>query len=103
MKEKLCDWLVCGISDDKIQHRLLSYKALILKDIIVGMESADKYADNLKPPGTVNPIHVVKGQPQKFEMLCYRCGEKQKATVCLFKEAECHAYWKVPHSKGLPD
>ena len=60
LNEKLCDWLVCGINDGKIQHRLLSDKALILKDIIVGMEFADKYADNLKQPGTVNPIHVVK-------------------------------------------
>ena len=61
------------------------------------MESADKYADDLQQPGAVNPVHVVKGQPQNSEKLCYRCGRKHKATACLFKEAECHTCEKRGH------
>ena len=76
---------------------LLSEKELTLKqtwEIIVGMESTDKYADDL---GAVNPVHVVKGQPQNSEKLCYRCGKRHKVTACSFKEAECHACKKKFH------
>ena len=88
------DQLVYGINDGKTQHRLLSEKELTLKqtwEVIVGMESADKYVDDLQQPGTVSPVHVVKRQSQKSEKLCYRCGRKHKETACPFKEAECHA------------
>ena len=57
----------------------------------------DKYADDLKQPGTVNPIYVVRGQPHKSEKLCYRCGGKHKATACPFKKEECHACRKKGH------
>ena len=32
----------------------------------------------------MNPVHVVKGQPQKSEKLCFRCGGKHKATAGPF-------------------
>ena len=91
---------MCGINDGKIQRSLLLEKELILKrtwEIIVGMESADKYADDLQQPGAVNPVHVVKGQPQNSEKLCPRCGGKHKVTACPFKEAECHTCKKRGH------
>ena len=56
LDEMLRDRLVCRINDGKIQRRLLSEKELTLKrtwEIIVGMESTDKYADDLQQPGTV--------------------------------------------------
>ena len=68
------------------------------------MESTDKYADDPQQPGAVNLVHVVKGQPQNPEKLCYKCGGKYKETACSFKEAEYHACKKRgPHIKGLPN
>ena len=99
LDEMLCNRLVCGINDGKIQCRLLSEKELTLKrtwEIIVGMESAEKYAGDLQQPGTVQPVHTVKSQPNKSE-LCYRCGGMHKATVCPFKDAECHVCRKKGH------
>ena len=98
--EMLHNRFVCRINDGKIQRRLLSEKELTLKrtwEIIVGMESADKYADDLQQPGAVNLVHVVKGQPQNSEKLCHRCEGKHKATACPFKEAKCHACKKRGH------
>ena len=99
LDEMLHDQLVCGINGGKIQCRLLSEKELTLKqtwEIIVGMKSAEKYAGDLQQPGTVQPVHTVKSQPNKSE-LCYRCGGMHKATVCPFKDAECHVCRKKGH------
>ena len=77
----LHDRLVCGINDGEIQQQLLSEKELTPKwtwEIFVRMESADKYADDLQQPGAVNPVHVVKNQPQNSEELYYSCGESTK-------------------------
>ena len=94
LDEMLRDRLVCGINDGKIQRRLLSEKELTLKrtwEIIVGMESTDKYADDLQQPGTVNPIHVVRGQPHKSEKSCYRYGGSTKQQlVHLKKQSATH-------------
>ena len=62
LNEMLCDQLVCGISDGKIQRCLLSEKELTLKqtwEIIIGMNFTEKYADYLQQLNTVNPVHVM--------------------------------------------
>ena len=96
LDDMLRDRLVCGINEGKIQRRLLAEKDLTLKrtwEIILAMESADKYAEDLQQDVNVRLVNAIKTQPQKTHCtnLCYRCGGKHQATGCPFKEAECHA------------
>ena len=96
----LRDRLVCGINDGKIQRRLLAEKDLMLKrtwEIILAMESADKYAEDLQQNVNVKSVNAIKTQPQKVDTVCYRCGGKHQAMSCPFKEAECYACRKKGH------
>ena len=93
----LHDRLVCGINDGKIQRR----QDLTLKrtwEIILEMELADKYAEDLQQDVNVKSVNAIKTQPQKADIVCYRCGGKHQAMSCPFKEAECYACQKEgPH------
>ena len=64
------------------------------------MESADKYAEDLKQEVDVKPVNTIKTYLQQIHnstRLCYRCGGKHQATNCHFKEAECYACRKKGH------
>ena len=103
LDDMLRDRLVCGINDGRMQRRLLAEKDLTLKrtwEIILAMESADKYAEDLKQEVDVKPVNTIKTYPQQIHnstRLCYRCGGKHQATNCHFKEAECYACRKKGH------
>ena len=100
LDDMLRDRLVCGINDGKIQRRLLAEKDLTLKrtwEIILAMESADKYAEDLQQNVDVKSVNAIKTQPQKVDTVCYRCGGKHQAMSCPFKEAECYACRKKGH------
>ena len=102
LDDMLRDRLVCGINDGKIHRRLLAEKDLTLKrtwEIILAMESADKYAEDLQQDVNIKSVNAIKTQPQKTHStsLCYRCGGKHQATGCPFKEAECYACRKKGH------
>ena len=78
------------------------------------MESADKDADTLKTGASATNIQPVLQMPaatgrgrtnkryppradQTNNATCYRCHDKHLATVCRFKEAQCHSCGKTGH------
>ena len=109
----LCDRLVCGINDQRIQRRLLAEpeldydKALTLA---LAIESADQNASALEktPPapetaGSSGGLHRIsrykrytKPKEQTTDS-CYRCGEKHRSSDCRFKSVYCRYCKKQGH------
>ena len=112
--------IVCGINDQRIQRRLLAESNLTLTkamELSLAMESADKDADTLKAgaTGVANAKPVLQNSatsagrgrthkrnpPRKVDpasnVICHRCNGNHLATVCRFKEVQCHACGKMGH------
>ena len=102
LESMLCDRLVCGIQDPRIQRRLLAESKLTFKqafEIAQAMESADRDAKTLLINSST-PVHTVQATKQRQKQLnrrpppraeqpCYRCNGKHPANSCRFKDAEC--------------
>ncbi|CAB4008107.1 Retrovirus-related Pol poly from transposon, partial [Paramuricea clavata] len=90
LEETLRDRLVCGLSNQQIQKRLLAESKLKFSkavDIAVAMETATRDATE---------IHS-KGREEK-PLVCYRCGANTHvATECRFKKEVCHKCGKRGH------
>ena len=113
LNSMLCDRLVCGIQDPRIQRRLLAESKLEFKqafELAQAMESADRDAKTLvNNPST--PVHAIPGQTPrhtprqqqqsrsqlKGDQTCYRCKGKHSAKSCRFKDAECRNCKKKGH------
>ena len=106
LKSMLCDRLICGIQDPRIQRRLLAESKLEFKqafELAQAMESPDCDAKTLvNNPSTT--VHAIPGQtlqhappqqqqgiqhPPKGDQTCYQCKGKHSAKSCRFKDAEC--------------
>jgi len=82
----LCDRIVCGIEDPKIQPRLLAELELTFDkafELFLESEFADKNAKDLQL--AKEPVHK----------LYTNCGEKHKSGDFHHKAAECHNCGKV--------
>ena len=120
LSDMLRDRIVCGINDQRIQRRLLAESNLTLTkamELSLAMESADKDAYTLKAgaSGVANAKPVLqmsatsagRGRthkripPRKVDpasnVICHRCNRNHLATVCRFKEVQCHACGKMGH------
>ena len=109
----LCDRLVCGIQDPRIQRRLLAESKLEFKqafELAQAMESADRDAKTLvnNPAAPVHaipsqtPRHAPRQQQQgrslpREDQTCYRRKGKHSAKSCRFKDAECRNCKKKGH------
>ena len=71
LEEMLCDRIVCGVSDVRVQRRLLSEKSLTFQTALSttqSMETADRNAQDLqRPPDAVNLLQQkrVGGQQRR--------------------------------------
>ena len=102
----LRDRLVCGISDDGMQRRLLGEATLTFKRALEIAQAMETAANNTKDiqqaNGSVQPrdVHRVfkekMGKPAK-SVECYRCGGAHFANDCGFKDAVCHNCKKKGH------
>ena len=119
LNDMLRNRIVCGINDQRIQHRLLLESDLTLTkamELLLAMESADKDANTLKTgatgtsaqpvlqlPATMGRGRTFKRNPPRANQssstsyACYRCHGKHLATVCPFKETQCHLCGKKGH------
>ena len=118
LSDMLCDRIVCGINNQCIQCRLLAESDLILAKAMepsLTMESADKDADTLKARATGKTDQLVlkmqetrgrghtppKRNPRRADQnsnaTCYWCHGKHLATVCQFKDTQCHSCGKKGH------
>ena len=108
LENVLCDRLVCGIQDSRIQRRLLAEPDLTFGkafELAQALESADRDAKTLLavPPS----VHAVtdsrnpqnrRSNSKKPDRPCYRCGPGQHwDRDCRFKDAECRNCKKKGH------
>ena len=122
------DRLVCGVSHDTIQPRLLAEKDLTYEkaiEIAQAVEAAEKNTKIIKNGNGKQSIHYagtatskqadkkvpVKRSSQEQNrdpITCYRCGGPHLAPVCKYKDAVCRTCQKKGHlakvcrSKGKP-
>jgi len=99
LQELLRDRLVCGINNKKIQWRLLSERELTLKkagEIALGEELAANPVVDIQSDTTPSKVNQVDAQDKNGKDMkdrypdpeCYRCGEKNEASACRFRD-EC--------------
>ena len=103
----LCNRLICGINNDRMQHRLLAESKLSFEkanELAQAIETADHDAKELQgPTAAVSKLNRGTGKnfstgtrqmtsPMTHKNLqnnCYRCGEKHSANNCRFLQSEC--------------
>ena len=106
LDDMLRDRLVCGISDGRVQRRLLAETNLTFKkafELSLAAEVAEQNSKDLQKPHAT-AVHSVQKQASKplsqsngMRTNCYRCGGKHAAVDCRFKETECHYCHKKGH------
>ena len=113
LEERLCERLVRGINDQRIQRRLLSEVDLNLSKamkIVQAMSLTTEAAKDLTPSASGGEIHQLRQHKSQFNQVakqhsnskCQRCGKDHKNKPCHFRNAECFLCKKVGHSGGLP-
>ena len=97
----LRDRVVCGVRDVRVQRTLLAKPDLTFK-------VAFQNAKDLQAPAGSETVHAVttnrssshlstnKASPTRTGE-CYRCGGKQGASTCRFREAECFVCGEKGH------
>ena len=104
LNDMLRDRLVCGINDQRIQRRLLAEAKLTFTkafELAQAMEAADRNAKDLEKASGIHAVWTQNkpaGQRRgPTTSLCYRCGGPHLASVCRFKDSECHHCGKKGH------
>ena len=112
----LRDRIVCGISDNTIQRRLLAELGLTYKkalEISQGIEAANRNMCELHRPSANsskqrdmasvnNEINKVAPNPTGKSETCYHCRKTgHNPAACLFKDAMCRFCDKVGHLKAV--
>ena len=96
LKDVLCDCLVYGVNDPRIQQRLLVEPDLTFKkayEIAQVIEIADK---DLAATGTGQlPVHSV--QKSTSQKIRYHCMGQHNPNSCPFKDSTCHGCGKKRH------
>ena len=104
LEDMLRDRLVCGVKNEKIQHRLLSEDKLTLKTALTiaqSMESATKYALNIQQHQASVSVKTSDEYVHKVvdHKECFRCGgTSHMADKCPFKERECFYCHRKGHT-----
>ena len=101
----LCDRLVCGINDERIQQRLLAETNLTFQrafELAQALEAAARHARDLQQKSPVESIHAIRSRKEaessdSEEGECYRCKGRHAANNCRFKRADCHKCGKRGH------
>ena len=103
----LCDRLVCGISDQRIQRHLLVEPDLSFDkalELSLAAEAAEWNTRELDTGMQRTSVHKLSGQgerPRKEggaqSLQCYRCDGKHRPNQCRFKDSACHNCGKKGH------
>ena len=101
LEDMLCDHLVCGINDSRIQCWLpaesdLNYKKAY--ELALALKTADKSAQDLQTESAgVNFVKPPSRDKSSKPVVCHRCGGPHKAPECTFQKSKCHKCGKVGH------
>ena len=106
LNRALRDRFVCGLSNVKIQNKLLNTENITFDkacQIAKSMEMAERNTQEFHPTtsasasgfseGTVNKIESKRNN----EQACYRCGGNHTAKTCRFKTPKCFKCTKIGH------
>ena len=109
LEDMLCDRLVCGLAERRVQQRLLAEGDLTFDKalkIAQAMELAERDARDLQQAGAHSRAGVhrlaqtpVASSQDKSTKPCYRCGGRHDPSQCRFCDAVCHACGKKGHIK----
>ena len=98
VEDMLRDRIVCGISDTRLQKRLLTEKDLTYKsalELAQSWEAAELNAKDIqKQPSGMNLYRVFQ---DNRSTTFYRCGGQHFPQNCKFKQVRCHACQKTGH------
>ena len=106
LEDMLRDRLVCGISDDRIQRRLLGERELTFEkavEIATATKMASRNVMDLggKMPSSDNNVNKVEEEiaPPKFQPKreCYCCGGNHDPSSCKYKNEVCYKCQKKGH------
>ena len=106
LDEALRDRLVCGLSSEATQKRLLTEPDLTFAkavEIATSMEEAAKNARTLQSSGTTaRDVNKVGQGPRDISDRCYRCGKPgHRAVHCPMKSERCHSCGKIGHTRAV--
>ncbi|RUS85038.1 hypothetical protein EGW08_007222 [Elysia chlorotica] len=112
LEERLCERLVRGINDPRIQRRLLSEPDLklekaisIAQSVMLTTEGARNLdlATSFSSATTVNQLsrHSKYPKPPSQQSHCMRCGRSHTGKPCRFEKAECHYCKKIGHIQSV--
>ena len=93
LEDMLHDRIVCGLSNPRIQRRLLTEPKLTFAkavELSQSMESAEKNSKTILSQRDTAEVHLTR-------IICYRCGNKHSPDTCAFKESYCRKCSKKGH------
>ncbi|XP_073672002.1 uncharacterized protein [Paramisgurnus dabryanus] len=98
LNDALRDRLVCGLSSESIQRKLLTESALTYQkavDIAMSMEAVSRESQHMSNSLKVNAMSLSSEAPNKK---CYRCGKSNHIqNDCFYKDQLCHNCGKKGH------
>ena len=99
----LRDRLVCGLSNPKIQNKLLNTEDLTFEKagrIAKAMEMAERNTQEFRIHPTTSEgsqVNQLTTKDIKNNEQCFRCGGKHSGHSCKFKSAKCYRCSKIGH------
>ena len=103
LNQMLCDRLLCGINDARIQRRLLTEENLTYDKAFTICQSIELADQSTQALSSEKPVHAdvhrvpAKPKPSKQPTECYRCGGTHSSSSCRFKTADCRYCGKKGH------
>lgn len=102
----LLDRFVCGLSNPKIQNKLLNTEELTFEKVCrvaKSMEMAERNTQEFHPTSSesnqVNKLteHNYTKNIEQSELVCHRCGGNHSGQSCKFRSAKCYKRSKIGH------
>ncbi len=102
LQDALRDRLVCGLSNENIQRKLLTEEALTFQravDTAMSMETVTRESQHLK---SSLKVHAVSVSPPQGGDKCFRCGKSNHhERDCYYREQLCHNCKRKGHIARL--
>ena len=100
LQDMLQDHLVCGVNDLIIQRWLLAEKDDTALDLAKSLEAAEKGSHDITVDNKFEPVHFNSQHQRPENPVCLqlRGGRGDMASICCFKDQDCHKCKKRGHT-----